>query len=283
MVGAYVMTQANCQGREVVDDGIALAAYTMDSHNCQRIVIEKDGQKMVKNEGNVEIGGFGPYPIAYRSITPKSDECTNLLVPVCLSASHIAYGSIRMEPVFMALAQSAAIAASIAIDEGIRVQDVDAAQIRQTLKSDPLLDGTTPEVLVDDADTTQVTTTGEWKRSTTGAFGPSLLIDESKGKTHKSVRFSPSITVPGKYGIFVYYVPAPDIASETKVAIFDGVSVKDTAIVRSDVVVEGQTSGEFIFLGDYDLPAGGSAYVEISNDGADGAVIADAVLWVPRR
>ncbi|MGF1635621.1 MAG: FAD-dependent oxidoreductase, partial [Cyclobacteriaceae bacterium] len=96
MVGEYVMTQANCEGDEMVEDGIGMAAYTMDSHNCQRIVIEKDGKKMVKNEGNVEEGGYGPYPIAYRSIIPKAAECKNLFVPVCMSASHIAYGSIRM-------------------------------------------------------------------------------------------------------------------------------------------------------------------------------------------
>lgn len=95
MIGEYIMTQKNCQGQEAVEDGIGLAAYIMDSHNCQRIVV--DG--MVKNEGDVESGGFSPYPISYRSITPKRSECTNLLVPVCVSASHIAYGSIRMEPV----------------------------------------------------------------------------------------------------------------------------------------------------------------------------------------
>ncbi|RYY55089.1 MAG: FAD-dependent oxidoreductase, partial [Chitinophagaceae bacterium] len=110
MVGLYVMSQANCEGREVVEDEAGMAAYTMDSHNCQRIVVNG----MVKNEGNVEIGGFGPYPISYRSLVPKKEECTNLLVPVCLSASHIAYGSIRMEPVFMVLAQSSAVAACLA-------------------------------------------------------------------------------------------------------------------------------------------------------------------------
>jgi len=95
-----------------------MAAYTMDSHNCQRLLVKKDGKYIVKNEGNVEIGGGLPYPISYRSIIPKEEECKNLLVPVCLSASHIAYGSIRMEPVFMVLAQSAAIAAAEAINTG---------------------------------------------------------------------------------------------------------------------------------------------------------------------
>ncbi|WP_373493783.1 FAD-dependent oxidoreductase, partial [Aquiflexum sp.] len=87
MVGEYVMTEANCVGTEVVEDGVGMAAYTMDSHNIQRVVIEKDGKKMVKNEGNVEIGGFGPYPIAYRSLIPKKGEVKNLFVPAALSAS----------------------------------------------------------------------------------------------------------------------------------------------------------------------------------------------------
>ena len=112
MVGEYVMTQANCQGRSIVKDGIGRAAYGMDSHNCQRVVVNG----MAKNEGDVQVGGFPPYPVSYRSILPRRKECINLLVPVCLSASHIAYGSIRMEPVFMVLSQAAATAAMMSID-----------------------------------------------------------------------------------------------------------------------------------------------------------------------
>ncbi len=112
MIGAYVMTQANCESRATVTDGVGMAAYTMDSHNCERLVVNG----MVKNEGDVQKGGFGPYPVSYRSLIPKANECNNLYVPVCLSASHIAYGSIRMEPVFMVLAQSCAAAACMAID-----------------------------------------------------------------------------------------------------------------------------------------------------------------------
>lgn len=95
MLGEVVMTQQHCVGKKTCDDGIGWAAYTMDSHNCDRHVING----FVKNEGNVEVGGFKPYPISYRCIVPRREEVRNLLVPVCLSASHIAYGSIRMEPV----------------------------------------------------------------------------------------------------------------------------------------------------------------------------------------
>ena len=132
MVGRYVMTQADCESRVQVDDYVGWAAYTMDSHNCGRYVVNG----MVKNEGNVEIGIKAPYRVSYRSITPQEKECNNLLVPVCLSASHIAYGSIRMEPVFMVLGQSAALAACQAIDKcnGI-VQSVDANQVYQLLEA----------------------------------------------------------------------------------------------------------------------------------------------------
>ena len=133
MVGRLVMTQHHCQGREVVTDPIGLAAYGMDSHHVQRYV---DGNGHVQNEGDVEVGGFAPYPIGYRAITPAEAECANLLVPVCLSASHIAFGSIRMEPVFMVLGQSAAAAAVLAMEEEVSVQQVAYDRLRARLVAD---------------------------------------------------------------------------------------------------------------------------------------------------
>jgi len=140
MISDYVMTEHNCRHSMELPDAIGLAAYTMDSHNCQRIA--KDGH--AENEGDTQIGGFPPYPIAYRSIVPKTNECDNLLVPICLSASHIAYGSIRMEPVFMMLGQSAATAACLAIDAGMALQDLPYADLRKRLLAEgfdvPVLD-----------------------------------------------------------------------------------------------------------------------------------------------
>ncbi|MBI5865563.1 MAG: FAD-dependent oxidoreductase [Planctomycetes bacterium] len=133
MVGEVVMTQNHCQGRLAADDSIGLAAYTMDSHNVQRYV---DATGHVRNEGDVQVGGFPPYPVSFRAIVPRRDECENLLVPVCLSASHIAYGSIRMEPVFMVLAESAACAASIATDAKCAVQDVPYPRLAERLAAD---------------------------------------------------------------------------------------------------------------------------------------------------
>ncbi|MBR9997342.1 MAG: FAD-dependent oxidoreductase [Cyclobacteriaceae bacterium] len=130
MISALVMTQHHCEGLEVVEDPIGLAAYGMDSHNVRRYINEKGH---VKNEGNVEAGVAGPYPVSYRSIVPEKEECSNLYVPVCLSASHIAYGSIRMEPVFMVLGQSAAIAAALSIDGDHPVQDLEYQALKKAL------------------------------------------------------------------------------------------------------------------------------------------------------
>ncbi len=130
MISSYVMTQKNCEGIEVVRDPIGMAAYGMDSHHIKRYVNSKGH---VSNEGNVEARVKAPFPISYRSIVPKKEECSNLLVPVCLSATHIAFGSIRMEPVFMVLGQSSALIACLAIEEDKAVQEIEYARIRQML------------------------------------------------------------------------------------------------------------------------------------------------------
>ena len=130
MIGNYVMTQKNCEGIEIVNDPIGMAAYGMDSHHIKRYV---NSNGFVSNEGNVEAHVKAPFPISYRSIVPRKEECSNLLVPICLSASHIAFGSIRMEPVFMVLGQSSAVIASLAIKEAKAVQELEYNSIREML------------------------------------------------------------------------------------------------------------------------------------------------------
>ena len=133
LVGEHMMTEHECLGRQKAPEAVGLAAYNMDSHNCQRVAIAKGARAVVRNEGDVQVRCPRPYPIAYRSLTPRRRECENLLVPICLSATHIAYGSIRMEPVFMILGQSAGIAASLAIPDGRAVQDVAYDRLRVRL------------------------------------------------------------------------------------------------------------------------------------------------------
>jgi len=132
MVSDYVMTTHHCTQDSVsAEQSIGMGAYSMDSHHVQRHV---NNEGFTKNEGDVEVGGFKPYPIDYRSIVPKKSECSNLLVPVCLSSTHMAFGSIRMEPVFMILGQSAAIAACMSIDKNIAVQEVPYAELKRILE-----------------------------------------------------------------------------------------------------------------------------------------------------
>ena len=283
LVGEYVMTQANCQGREVVKDGVGMAAYTMDSHNAQRLVVEKNGVKMVKNEGDVQVGGFPPYPISYRCLIPKASECKNLLVPVCLSASHIAYGSIRMEPVFMVLAQSSAVAACFAIDAKTSVQGVDVQKVQRKLQTDPLADGSTPEILVDNDDAAHIVRTGEWQRENNpkGAYGPSYFTTAASGSGMKNIRFNPAVTKAGTYKIYLYVPKLPGASSKTTVIVSDGKQQKDIIIREADIRVEGQTSGEWVSLGAYKLSPAQKNYVELSTSDADGVVVADAVLFVP--
>ncbi len=133
MIGAMVMTQHHCEGRVKAADPVGMAAYGMDSHHVRRYV-GADG--FVRNEGDVEVGNFAPYPISFQSIVPCAGECVNLAVPVCLSASHIAFGSIRMEPVFMLLGQSAATAAAHAIDEQTAIQHIDYDRLQRRLLAD---------------------------------------------------------------------------------------------------------------------------------------------------
>ena len=283
MVGEYVMTQANCEGREVAPDAVGMAAYTMDSHNCQRIVIEKDGKKMVKNEGDVQIGGFPPYPIAYRSLVPKAAECANLLVPVCLSATHIAYGSIRMEPVFMVLAQSAAVAASQAIDRKIPVQDVDVKGVRKILRENPLLDGSTPDVVVDNDAPSGVTRTGEWTAEKAGGYGRSYWRTEGKaGEPAKTIRFTPTLPKTGRYDLYAYVPRRPDATAQTTFIVHDGQKTQTVTLSRDQIQVSGQTSGTWVKLGSFAFPAGQKSFAEITTEGATGAVVADAVQWVAR-
>jgi hypothetical protein len=142
MKGHFVMTENELLKKRPTPESVGMGSYTIDSHNVQRY-ITPDGH--VQNEGDIGVGLKGPYEIAYGALVPKKQQCENLLVPVCVSSSHIAFGSIRMEPVFMILGQSAATAAVLAIDEKIAIQDLSYAKLRgRLLKDGQVLENTKP-------------------------------------------------------------------------------------------------------------------------------------------
>ena len=133
MIGQYVMTENELLRRRPTPDSVGMGSYTIDSHNVRRYVTPEG---FVQNEGDIGVPTPGPYPVAYGALVPRKGQTENLLVPVCVSSSHIAFGSIRMEPVFMILAQSAATAAVLALDAGLAVQDVPYATLAARLRQD---------------------------------------------------------------------------------------------------------------------------------------------------
>jgi hypothetical protein len=276
MVGELVMTQKHCEGVEVVDDAVGMAAYSMDSHNCQRIVING----MVKNEGDVQKSVRNPFPISYRAIVPKQAECKNLLVPVCLSASHIAFGSIRMEPVFMVMGQSAATAAVMAIDSGLPVQQVNVKEIQKRLTENPLLNNKPLEVLIDNDDKLNMEIAGDWKH-VRGGYSSGLLLFDAKSKKISTAKFVPEIKNNGKHAVYVYIPKLEGRTSQTKYKVFDGKSNHTTLLKAADIKEFGLSSGEWVGLGTYKLAKGKNAFVEVSTEGADGLVTADAVIFKP--
>jgi len=276
MIADVVMTQDHCQGRELVSDGVGYAAYTMDSHNCDRVIVNGT----VKNEGNVEVGGFSPFPISYRAIVPKKEEIDNLVVPVCLSASHIAFGSIRMEPVFMVLGQSGAVAACEAIDNKIAIQDVDIKRVEKILRDNPKADGRKADYIIHVDDKDQVMLKGAWHKSSKKGYGMSY---QEVDNDHSAVaRFAPGKDfTAGKYKLYSYFPKTAESAESGKFIIHTGKTRIEKDINFKEVHILGQTTSTWVALGEYEFEKGSiKPYVEIMSSGK-GVMAANALLWVP--
>ena len=282
MVGQTVMTQHHCQGRMKAERPIGLAAYTMDSHNVQRH-LGRDG--FVKNEGDVQVGGFSPFPIDYGSILPRREECTNLIVPVCLSASHMAFGSIRMEPVFMVLGQSGGTAAMQAIREKKNVQDIDFEKLRAQLEKDkqvlvwtvprrPVASGVSRSSLKGQVlDDTQAMKNGFGTFSTSA--GPFVeqgyCHDSNDGKGRQSVAFELELPRAGVYQVRLAYTAHANRASRVPVTIHHRKG-------SSQILVDQKkkpSDAPFHSLGKFEFDT--RAKIVISNEGTEGFVVADAV------
>ncbi len=285
MISDYVMSEQNCIGTRTIDDPVGMAAYTMDSHNIQRYV--KDGH--VRNEGDVQVGGFSPYPISYRSIRPQQQECDNLLVPVALSASHIAYGSIRMEPVFMVLGQSAATAACQAIDQKVSVQGIDTAKLHQRLLADEqVLAWTGPVkksgvpikslagIVIDDLD---AELTGHWQpsRSTENYVGTSYRHDQNEDKGEKQARFRPHIKKAGLYEVRIAYTPGSNRDKAVPVVVKSAEGSKTLMLNQK----KSPNHGPLQSIGKFRFDAGNSGSVTIFNKNTTGHVVVDAVQFLP--
>ena len=277
MISDYVMTQKNCRGTAVATDSVGLAAYTMDSHHVQRYV---SSSGYVRNEGDVQDSTTGPYPISYRSIVPKVGECENLLVPWCLSSSHMAFGSIRMEPVFMGLGQSAATAAAIAIEDGISVQQVPYEKLVVKLRADgqALTFGDSQQVtsgiVVDNADS-NVIKIGDWTSSTAtgGYYGPDYLVDGNTGQGTKSIRFVPDLPASGTYTVALRWPALANRATNVPVSV-----IHNGGVYKRTVNQE-LNNNEWVTLGSFEFSAGNTGSLLIETTNANEYVIADAARW----
>jgi hypothetical protein len=289
MVSDYVMSEKNCRRTEVIDDSVGMGAYNMDSHHIQRFVT-KEG--FVRNEGDVQVGSK-PYPVSYRSIRPRASECTNLLVPVCLSASHIAYGSIRMEPVFMVMGQSAATAAGLAIERGTTVQAVDYGALKERLlAAGQVLDfipaaatggahgvdkAKLAGVVVDD--TTAALKGFEATGHTSPRYvGDGYRHDGNSEKGAMTARYVPALPAAGAYRVAISYSMNGNRATNVPVTIRHA---NGEAKVLVNQKLKPAVDGLFHVVGTFEFSAGQAGWVEIANAGTDGHVIVDAVQWLP--
>jgi hypothetical protein len=278
MVSAYVMTEHNCRGAATVADSIGLASYTMDSHNCQRLVVSG----VTKNEGDVQVGVPGPYQVSYRSIVPVEAQCANLLVPVCLSASHIAYGSIRMEPVFMVLGQSAAVAARLAITNTVPVQQVNVATLQGLLRDlGQRIDiSGNSEITIDSrtgsGGSGTVTRAGTWLSSTSigGYYGADYEHDGNTAKGVNRLRYTPALPAAGAWTVQLRWTAHANRASNVPVDVVHGGGLSTFSVDQR------AAGGQWVALGTFQFTAGSAGSVLIRTEQTDGYVIADAARFV---
>ena len=289
MIGDFVMTENHLLKRQPTPDSVGMGSYTMDSHNVQRY-ITPEGH--VQNEGDIGVSTRGPYKIAYGSLTPKADQCTNLLVPVCVSSSHIAFGSIRMEPVFMILGQSAGTAAVLALERGGAVQEVPYETLRERLLEDgQVLDaapgakrsgrtGVAPKTLegivVDDTD---AELKGGWQPSTATSrwVGGHYLHDGNTNKGGSTATFFKRLPAAGRYEVRVSYSPHPNRAEHVRATVRHDDGETRRTINQQQ---EPDKNELFVSLGEFAFATDPEAVVAISNDGSEGYVVVDAVQFL---
>ncbi len=268
LIGDYVMTENELRKKKPTPSSIGMGSYTIDSHNVQRYITPEG---YVQNEGDIGVSTNGPYEIAYGSLVPKKGQGSNLLVPVAMSASHIAYGSIRMEPVFMILGQTAATAAVFAIEDKLPVQQVAYPKLRDRLLQDGQVlhydgpksaRGLDPKkmdgVVVDD---TQAVKTGDWSEggAATKFIGDGYAHDGNADKGKKSILFTAKLPKAGQYEVFFAYTPNNNRASNVPVTVIHASGRQTTVVNEKKPTPPGATG---ISLGTFDLGTDASVLVE---------------------
>ncbi len=300
MVSDTVVTESDVLGKRAVLEPIAMGSYQMDSHNVRRYVTAEGA---VENEGDLAVRPDGPYAIPYGAITPRRGECTNLLVPVCVSSSHIAYGSIRMEPVFMILGDSAAHAAHLVIERQCPVQDVPYGALSEALEGAGQVLATPPAlvrarrardtrekqrsvplsdlrgVVVDD-DT--ATFTGSWQTSVSSDrfIGPGYRHDRNQGRPGPTATFRAAGLQVGIYEVRLGFPHGSNRATAVMITVQTGDSEPERRVVNQRQ--KPPIDGLWVALGEFHVEDGATVTVTVHGGAADGYVVADAVQLLPR-
>lgn len=286
MIGDFVMTENELRKVNPTPDSVGMGSYTIDSHNVQRH-IDENGH--VQNEGDIGVSTRGPYEIAYGSLVPKREQCTNLFAPVCVSSTHIAFGSIRMEPVFMILAQSAATAAVMAIEGGLAVQDVPYEALKARLLADgqilhydgPIAGGkgkaiSELEGIVVDDEKAVVQGFNKTSASNGPFVGFGYRHDDNKDKGKATATFTATIPEAGTYAIRVAYPRNSNRASNVPVTVSHSDGSKTVPLNQR----EAPSHEPFHHLMTVTYGEGSVSEVTIRNEDTDGHVIIDAVQWL---
>lgn len=298
MQGAYVLSQRDILDAPEKSQPIAVASFPIDSHDCQRIALA-DG---VVNEGTIfpmrmprRPHGY-PYHVPYQSIVPRADQCTNLLVPVALSATHVAYSSIRVEPIWMIVGQSAGIAAALAAKQDVAVQQLSYADLRASLLKQkqvlqlPVLPAlppmppvtavdpaTLPGVVLDDA---QAELIGPWASSRNFAnhVGRGYLHDDRRGDGQSKAVFRTKLPRSGRYHLSMAYSPHETRATQVPVTIDSGGRTERLLIDQTVSLPAGSALRRIATLS---LSGEGETTITITNAATKGFVIVDALQLVP--
>ena len=299
MIGEYVLTQHDVRTNPGKKDSIGISSFPIDSHDCQRVPTA-DGKGWI-NEGTIfpdRINGNRhghPYQVPYRSLTPRRAECVNLLVPVCLSSSHVALSSIRVEPTWMMLGQSAGVAAAAAHETRVDVQQLPYDKLKQRLlKQKQVLDFPAgyktssiagvvdsrklPGIVLDDRTAIKK---GAWKESRNFRpyVGIGYIHDDNAGKGAASLTFETKISKSGRYDLRLAYSPHPSRASNVPLRIESGGKSQEITVNQRLSLDPGSA---FRTLKTLDLKAGHKLTVYLGNEGTDGFVVVDALQLLER-
>ena len=289
MIGHFVMTENELTKRRPTPHPVGMGSYTIDSHNVQRYITPEG---YVQNEGDIGVR-ISPYEIAYGALVPKRSQCENLLVSVCVSSSHIAFGSIRMEPVFMILGQSSATAAGLALDGDLAVQDLPYERLRdRLLKDGQVLEYDAPAsqpqsrkfydpaklqgIVVDDRD---AEFTGSWKLSSASPnfIGFGYQHDGAKKDGKATATYKAKLPRSGRYEVRIAWPPHQNRSSQVAIEVLSAEGRKLLTVDQRSAPAKGSP---FRSLGVYRFAVDQPGVVVVSNSGADGYVIADAVQWL---